>query len=160
MMKSNQIPYTKEIKAFNSNSRCYYSYIASPIAFKTLSKKEFSALQTKVFPHFFLAQSVSPIIIGLTAPYALTTGALITLGTAIIGGLTNYAYLLPETRKIKEARFKLEDEGKSDSAEFKELSKQFGKIHGFSLLFNLVNFTALTTYGFILVKNIVRYAPK
>lgn len=90
----------------------------------------------------------------------MTTGALVTLGTAIVGGLTNLAWLLPATRKIKEARFKLEAEGKEDSAEFKGLTKQFGKLHGLSLLFNLINFTALTTYGFILTKNIIRYAPK
>lgn len=100
------------------------------------------------------------MLIGLTAPYALTTGALVTLGTAVIGGLTNLLWLLPSTRKIKEARFKLEDEGKEDSVEHKELSKQFGKIHGLSLLFNFVNFAALTTYGVILTKNIIRYVPK
>lgn len=125
-----------------------------------MAKKEFSNLQTKIFPHFFLAQSVAPVLIGLTAPYTLTTGALVTLGTAVVGGLTNLLWLLPATRKIKEARFKLEDEGKEESPEHKELSKKFGKIHGLSLLFNLVNFTALTTYGFILTKNIIRYAPK
>lgn len=85
---------------------------------------------------------------------------MITLGTAVVGGLTNLLWLLPSTRSIKEARFKLEDEGKTDSPEHKELSKQFGKIHGLSLLFNLINFSALTTYGFILTKNIIRYAPK
>ncbi|CDR43608.1 CYFA0S12e02520g1_1 [Cyberlindnera fabianii] len=134
----------------------YYSYVASPIAFKTLSRKEFGALQNKVFPHFFLAQTLAPLVIGATAPYLLGTGALATLGVAFIGGAANKWWLLPVCKDIKEKRFILEDAGQTDSEEHKRLTKEFGKMHGLSLAFNMVNFLALTGYGYILLKGLIR----
>lgn len=113
-----------------------------------------------MFPHFFTGQSIAPILIGLTAPYALSTNALILLSSGVVSGLTNLLYLLPASRSVKEQRFALEDAGLTDSEEHKALTKQFGKLHGFSLLFNLVNFASLTGYGFIIVRNLVRYVPK
>lgn len=139
----------------------YYSYVASPIAFKTLEREQFSKLQNKVFSHYFLGEAVAPILIGLTAPYALTTGALVTLGAAVVGGAANAFWLLPVTKSLKEQRWALEHEGKGpETEEHKAVTKQFGKFHGVSLLFNAVNFVALTTYGFILTKNIIKYVPK
>lgn len=138
----------------------YYSYVASPIAFKNLSRPEFGKLQNKIFPHFFLGQTVAPILIGLTAPYSLTTGALITLGVAVIGGATNFFYLLPVCKDLKDQRFELEESGLTESDQHKEITKKFGLYHTASLAFNAINFVALTTYGFILTKNLVRYIPK
>jgi hypothetical protein len=113
-----------------------------------------------VFPHFFLAQALAPIVIGLTAPYTLSTGALAALGAAVIGGSANKWWLLPATKGLKEERYRLEAEGLGESEQCKEVTKQFGKLHAVSLGFNLMNFLALTSYGFILVKGLVRYVPK
>lgn len=117
-------------------------------------------MQNKVFPHFFLAQTLAPVVVGLTAPYTLSTGAIIALASAVVGGAANKWWLLPLTKGLKEKRNQLEAEGKQDSEEFKQATQQFGKFHGVSLGFNLLNFLALTSYGFILVRGLVRYVPK
>jgi hypothetical protein len=139
----------------------YYSYVASPIAFKTLPRQEFGKLQNQVFPHFFLGQTLAPVAIALTAPYSLSAAALWTLGVAAVGGATNAFWLLPVTRGLKEQRLQLEEEGQGPETEQHiAVTQKFGKLHAVSLLFNAVNFVALTTYGFILTKNIIRYVPK
>lgn len=113
-----------------------------------------------MFPHFFLAQTLAPLVIGLTAPYSLTAGALWALGAAIVGGSANRFWLLPVTRGLKEQRMALEAQGQGETEECKALTQQFGKLHAVSLGFNLVNFVSLTSYGFILVRGLVRYVPK
>ncbi|CDK24124.1 unnamed protein product [Kuraishia capsulata CBS 1993] len=139
----------------------FHSYISSPIAFKVLPRKEFGVLQKHIFPGYFLAQSVGPILIGLTAPYTLATAGIASLVVSSLGGLVNYAYLLPKTQGIKEQRLALnEDEAAEPSAEMKKLTSQFGKFHGLSLLFNLVSFLGLTVYGFQLTKGLLKTIPK
>ncbi|KAH3679159.1 hypothetical protein WICMUC_001170 [Wickerhamomyces mucosus] len=134
----------------------YYSYVASPIAFKSLDRDSFSLLQAKVFPQFFLTQSIAPILLGVTAPYALTTGSLVTLALGSIGGLGNALWLGPKTKDIKAQRKLLESQGETESEQYKQLTKDFGKWHGISLLFNLLYVGSLTVYGVILSRNLIR----
>ncbi|ODV95151.1 hypothetical protein PACTADRAFT_49897 [Pachysolen tannophilus NRRL Y-2460] len=162
-------PYHVLFYSFVFGSTAFHSYISAPIAFKTLARKDFAILQNKIFPGYFLAQGISPIIIGLTAPYALSTAALTFLGISSISGMINYFYILPTTQKIKEARFKLEAEEESrgishnkniePTPQMKELNKQFGRIHGASLLFNFFSFVAITAYGFPLTYGLTRIIP-
>ncbi|EDO17102.1 hypothetical protein Kpol_1025p22 [Vanderwaltozyma polyspora DSM 70294] len=140
----------------------FYSYAASPVAFKTLERDQFSKLQSKVFPGFFFLQSVSPLILLFTSPIALTKAPIAALTIASISGVTNLSWLLPWTRRIKEERKALADrlEGKELEAFDKDLRKEFGKAHGLSLLFNFTNALGLLTYGIYLSKGILRYLPK
>lgn len=130
------------------------------MALKALPRKEFAALQNQVFPSFFLGQTISPVILALTAPFS-STPALVTLGISSVAGAVNYFYLLPKTRKIKEDRFAVEDELKDLSEdEIKAdprhiaLSKEFGRVHSWSLLFNFVNIIGLGVYGCYLTKGL------
>lgn len=121
-------------------------------------------MQNHIFPNYFLGQTLAPIVLGLTAPYTIPTLGLAALGVSTISGAINRFYLLGATQKIKTARFKLEAEeetrgishNKSDepSAEMKVLNKQFGKVHGFSLLFNLLSVIGITAFAFPLTKGI------
>lgn len=140
----------------------FYSYVASPIAFKTLGKEHFSALQNKVFPYFFQMQSFSPALLALTAPFALTTGSVAALAAASVGGLANLCWLLPVTRRIKEERKAVAERLKGDELEAADepLRKQFGKYHGMSLLFNFANVCGMFAYGIYLCRGLVRYIPK
>lgn len=140
----------------------FYSYVASPIAFKWLDRENFSLLQNKVFPIFFQMQSISPVILGFTAPISLAGGPLAALATASVAGLTNLCWLLPKTRRIKEERKSLQTRLTGEELETFDgpLRKQFGKFHGLSLLFNLTNACGMFVYGIYLCKGLLRYVPK
>lgn len=137
-----------------------HSYIVSPIAFKHLQREEFSNLQNKVFPLYFLGQTAAPILIGLTSPLCPKTVGPVLLASAVAGAL-NYFWVLPVCKKIKEDRNKLVADKKHEqivdgetvnSEEFTNLSKQFGMYHGISSLLNLVSLVTLGAYGFLLSK--------
>ncbi|KAH3688714.1 hypothetical protein WICPIJ_000314 [Wickerhamomyces pijperi] len=134
----------------------YYSYVASPIAFKSLPREQFSALQSHVFPQFFITQAIAPIFIGLTSPFALTTAGLSALAIGAVSGLANSIWLLPKTKALKEERLKYEE----GSDEYKQLSKEFGKWHGVSLLFNLTWVLSVGGFGVGFAKNIAKIIPK
>lgn len=135
-----------------------YSYIISPIAFKHLKREEFSNLQNKVFPLYFLGQATAPILIGLTAPMRCADPV---LAVSAVAGALNYFWALPVCKRIKEDRNKLVAEKKHEtivdgnvqpSEEYTALSKQFGKYHGISSLLNMVSLVTLGFYGFALSK--------
>ncbi|KAM3161890.1 hypothetical protein ACU8KH_04006 [Lachancea thermotolerans] len=140
----------------------FYSYVASPLAFKHLERESFSKLQHVVFPYFFQMHSISPLILGLTAPMPLQAGPLISLITASLSGCLNLFWLLPWTRRVKEERQKVAKELSGEELEAKDapLRKEFGKSHGMSLLFNLTHVVGLAAYGFYLAKGLIRYVPK
>ena len=150
--------------AFAFGGTSFYSYVASPVAFKVLERDQFSTLQNHMFPMFFKLQSVSPVVLGLTAPFALSSWALSSLAVASLGGLTNLLWLMPWTRRIKEQRWEVKEKYKDDAEKLEELDaplrKEFGKSHGLSLLFNVTHITGLLAYGIILSRNIARYIPK
>lgn len=137
-----------------------HSYIVSPIAFKYLKREEFSNLQNKVFPLYFIGQAALPLLLGLTSPLAPKCAGPILAVSAVAGAL-NYFWLLPVCKNIKEERNKLVAEKKHEqivdgevvpSAELARLNKEFGKYHGFSSIFNLVSLATLGVYGFYLSK--------
>lgn len=138
----------------------FYSYFASPIAFKVLKREEFGILQNSIFPAYFLGQTIAPIILALTTPGKLCpfTGTLFALSA--LGGAINYFYLMPVCRKIKEERLalinnQLDIVDGEETAEYKRLTKQFGMHHGLSLLANLVSVATLGVYGLVLAKRLV-----
>lgn len=156
--------YTNILKYYSFGGTTFYSYVASPIAFKVLEKEQFSKLQNRVFPYFFQLQSFSPVILALSSPVTLTTGSLIALTSASVAGLTNLCILLPWTRKVKEERKDVARKYKDDKEKIEEmdapLRKEFGKSHGLSLLFNLANALSILTYGVYLTKGLLKYVPK
>ena len=87
--------------SFTFGGAVFYSYVASPIAFKTLARDQFSVLQSKVFPWFFTMQSLSPVALALTLPIPLATPAYYALGSSSIMGLVNLYGLLPWNKSIK-----------------------------------------------------------
>lgn len=140
----------------------FYSYVASPIAFKVLDRESFSVLQNKVFPSFFQLESFSPLVLALTAPFKLTTAPITILTSASACGLANLYWLLPWTRRVKEERKSLSSRLKDDELERHDapLRKEFGKSHGLSLLFNMGNAACMLAYGVYLCRGLLRYVPK
>lgn len=153
-------PYHLFVYSIAFGGSAFYSYFASPIAFKVLKREEFGVLQNNVFPTYFLGQAIAPIILALTKPGKLCpfTGTLFALSA--LGGAINYFYLMPVCRKIKEQRLALISNNLDvidgeETAEYKKLTKQFGMYHGLSLLANLVSVATLGVYGLVLSKRLV-----
>ncbi|SCU82143.1 LADA_0C03268g1_1 [Lachancea dasiensis] len=148
--------------SFAFGGTAFYSYVASPLAFKHLNRESFSELQKVVFPYFFQMHAVSPLILGLTAPMPLQTGPLVSLVSASVSGCLNLFWLLPWTRRVKEERQALAQTLQGDELEAQDapLRKEFGKSHGLSLLFNMTHVIGMFAYGCFLARGLIRFVPK
>lgn len=143
----------------------FHSFIVSPIAFKHLEREQFGKLQNKIFPFFFLGQTLSPIVLALTSPITLTRVAIGLLSVSAVSGAANYFWLLPLCKKLKEDRVQLIAENRHEivedgvthaTAEFERATKQFGKYHGISTLVNMVSIATIGAYGVVLSKGFAK----
>lgn len=143
----------------------FHSFIASPIAFKHLEREQFGKLQNKIFPFFFLGQTLSPLLLSLVSPIALTRLTIGLLSVSAVSGAANYFWLLPLCQRIKEERLKLiadnrhevvEDGVTHATVEFERVSKQFGKYHGISTLVNMLSIVSLGVYGIVFSKAVTK----
>ncbi|KAI1167524.1 hypothetical protein F5B18DRAFT_443116 [Nemania serpens] len=146
----------------------FHTFINSTTSFKVLERPQFGILQRAVFPAYFGIQTAAPVILALTYPGRAGRfvgvsgvlhptnrwGVLVPLTVAFVTGLTNLVYFLPATNKISAQRKQQETKDSkqrrdkaSQSKETKALNKKFGKIHGYSTLFNLATFVATVIYG-------------
>ncbi|KAI3336692.1 hypothetical protein HD806DRAFT_14800 [Xylariaceae sp. AK1471] len=153
-------------------SQFFHTFINSITSFKVLERSQFAILQRAVFPAYFGIQTAAPVVLALTYPGgggrlaglpqglagvlhpANRWGVLVPLTAAFATGLINLVYFLPETNKVTAKRKQQEvKDGKRNwdktpqSKEMKALNKKFGKLHGYSSLFNLVTFIATVVYG-------------
>ncbi|KAI0907967.1 hypothetical protein F4823DRAFT_625938 [Ustulina deusta] len=158
----------------------FHTFINSIISFKALQRPQFGILQRAVFPAYFGIQVAAPVALAITYPGgggrlavlpqgisgvlhpANRWGVLVPLTAAFVTGLTNLVYFLPETNKVTAQRRQQEvKDGKqsrdktTQSKELKTLNKKFGKLHGYSSLFNLITFIATVVYGVHLSARIV-----
>jgi len=144
----------------------WVSFFGGVIAYKTLPRQQFGALQHKTFPIYFvisicisssllagwtythpvvLTQYKSPMVADVAQAYAL--------GSVLLAQSMNYFVILPLTSKTMFQRFKLEKEegGKSDSGvvspAMKAMNAKFGMLHGISSLANLWAVIALAFHG-------------
>ncbi|KAI0862644.1 hypothetical protein F4860DRAFT_471316 [Xylaria cubensis] len=151
----------------------FHTFINSITSFKVLERPQFAILQRAVFPAYFGIQTAAPVVLALTYPgragrFAAVLpqgisgvlhptnrwGVLVPLSAAFVTGLVNLVYFLPETNKVTAQRRKQEikdgkqswDKG-SQSKDMKALNKKFGKLHGYSSLFNLVTLVSTIAYG-------------
>lgn len=166
-------PYHMLLYSVLFGSTAYQSFFAGIVAFKTLPYEQFSALQAKIFPPYFNFQAVASTLLLLSPPVKFVGTAAIlargSLGTAAVGSLANIFWLSPLTRDIMARRRAQEaKEGKSCkdkdvSEDMKLVNKEFGKVHGYSVLANMGTFLGLLTYGVVLsdgFRRLVRVVPK
>lgn len=142
---------------YTLGSTTFHSFIASIKAIETLPRREFGEFQGAVLPIQFITQSIAPIVIGLTAPYSISTLGLGLLATSSIGGIANIAYLTPLCSNLKTKRYEIidnkfngDDKAAVESGDLKAIDKEFGKWHGMSMASNLLSIVSLAAYGFIL----------
>jgi hypothetical protein len=139
------------------------------VAFKTLPRPQFAALQSRLFPIYFSLQTGLPLLLALTYPSASPqianslTGVLdpanrdavlIPLVTVFGTAVANLLFVGPRTTRVMQQRKHQEvKDGKKSydagphSVEMQKLNKRFGKLHGVSSLLNLASFLATVAYG-------------
>lgn len=154
-------PYHLFIYSIAFGGASFYSFIASPIAIKVLEKDQFGKLQNKVFPLYFLGQTLAPILLAATTPINLCpfTSSLLVLSS--IASAVNFCYLLPKCRDLKEDKLELIAKQLDvidgvETEEFKNVKKLFGRHHGISMLANLISIATLGVYGMVLSKRLIR----
>ncbi|KAJ7630574.1 hypothetical protein FB45DRAFT_747561 [Roridomyces roridus] len=144
----------------------WISFFGGVIAYKTLSRTQFGALQHKTFPiYFVISIGLGSTLLGLwvnahptvwthyTDPFVADVAQAYTLAYVILAQGSNYFIIGPMTSKTMFKRMKLEkNEGKAYnesgvSDEMKALNKQFGALHGISSLANLGVIIALGFHG-------------
>lgn len=142
---------------YTFGSTSFESFVAAPIALKSLPRRQFGELQAATLPYHLLTQTIGPILIAVTAPYAITTIGLSLLGVSSACGLFNIAYVSPLCADLKskrwaiiDSKFNGDDKAAVASGELKEMDKSFGKWHGVSMLANVVSVITVSAYGFVL----------
>lgn len=142
---------------YTFGSTTFHSFVASIKALDVLPRRQFGEFQGEVLPIQFITQTIAPLVIGLTAPYSISTIGLGLLATSSVGGIANLAWLTPLCQDLKNKRYSIidnkfngDDKKAAESGELKSLDKEFGKWHGMSMLSNLISIVSLTAYGFVL----------
>jgi len=144
----------------------WVTFFAGVIAYRTLPKHQFGALQHRVFPVYFLKSIVlSSGLLGYWAikhpdiqtnlldPLVPNVLQAYALATVLLGQGANYFIIGPLTSKTMFKRHKLEkEEGKTYnepgvSAEMKSLNSKFSQLHAVSSLTNLAVVFALGFHG-------------
>ena len=76
-------------------------------------------------------------------------------GIAFFSTLMDLLLLKPVSTENMFGRYSLEDEGKKDTEEYKQLAKSFGKFHGMSSLLNLVALCGGIVHGVCLASSLI-----
>jgi len=144
----------------------WITFFGGVIAFKTLPRQQFGALQHKTFPiYFVISMILSSSLLVLWAfshpavatyiwrPDVADVAQAYVLASVFLAQACNYFVIGPLTSKTMFRRHKLEkEEGKTYnepgvSDEMKGLNKRFGMLHGISSLANLIAVLALGFHG-------------
>ncbi|KAJ3555858.1 hypothetical protein NP233_g12107 [Leucocoprinus birnbaumii] len=142
------------------------TFFGGIIAFRTLPRQQFGALQHKIFPVYFVQTialtsglltkwiySHPDVTTHIAKPWVAEVAQVYALGSVLAAQGANYFIIGPMTSRTMFQRHKLEkEEGKqySDpgvSNEMKALNRRFGALHGISSLANLSAVIALGFHG-------------
>ncbi|KAJ7169490.1 hypothetical protein C8R46DRAFT_896230 [Mycena filopes] len=144
----------------------WISFFGGVIAYKTLPRPQFSNLQHKTFPVYFLLSIVlasallavwtanhSAVRTHYASPLVEEVAQAYALAFVILAQGSNYFVVGPLTSKTMFQRMRLEkEEGKSYSEsgvsdDMRALTRRFGMLHGVSSLANLGAVVALIFHG-------------
>ncbi|KAI5804323.1 hypothetical protein EDC01DRAFT_642889 [Geopyxis carbonaria] len=149
-------------------SQFYQSFISGIVAFRALPRPQFSQLQQRIFPIYFLMQTFLPLIVLATTPGVPLIDHIsssspqfknvsIPLLVSLTTSLSNLVIFGPATTKaMKERKAQESRDGKKyyetgpKSKEMQTLNRKFAYVHGVSTLVNLAGFFAVVSYGFVL----------
>jgi len=131
----------------------YTTVSVGPVSFKTLPRRCFGVLQSKLFPIYFTMQLITTKLMILTSTCfpALSPQY---LNVALVLTYLNRRFLEPKSTDIMFSRYDMEDAGRKDAVEYKALGKEFGKIHGTSAMLNLISLICMGVHVYKLVASI------
>jgi hypothetical protein len=132
----------------------YFTFIQAPILFKTLSRPLFGEVQSHLFPAYYLISYICGTLLVVTfhllhplKDYVPQDCVKITLlYLMLLFSLGQGLWIGPKVSQLRierQAAEEAKDQPKVDS-----LSREFGKAHGISSLFNLVVIISGTVYLF------------
>ncbi|KAL7274392.1 hypothetical protein RUND412_002704 [Rhizina undulata] len=150
----------------------FQTFIGGVVAYRALTRPQFSQLQQKIFPIYFSLQSALPVALLLTFPGAPASALLspssplfashalpilAVLGTsllnlAVIGPATTKTMMERKVQETKDGKKYHDDAPKSK--EMLRLNKKFARIHGISSLLNLLGLVATGWYGVTLSESL------
>tara|TARA_B100001741_G_C15975362_1_gene335263 strand:+ start:44 stop:445 length:402 start_codon:yes stop_codon:yes gene_type:complete len=119
----------------------FYSFLITINVHKTLDKENAGKLLRVLFPSYFLTTAILSFLALANSLLADKIFDTILLSLVFLGSIISRQYLVPKINKERD----LQISGKTDS------KKNFAKLHGFSVLVNLVQVILLTI---LLVKNL------
>lgn len=123
-------------------SMIFFSLVAAPAIFKGFEKKQAGEIVGVLFPKYFLLEEIAAVVAIATLGFIATKigfGGGVKVGfilLALMGGLVFYSGMVngPRAREVKmEIRA-----AEGDEAKVAELKKEFGKLHGVSVLVNMI----------------------
>ena len=136
----------------------YFTFIQAPLLFKTLSRQLFGEVQSHLFPVYYLISYICGTLLVVTyhllhplKNYVTQDCVKITaLCLMLLFSLGQGLWIGPKVAQLRVERQAAEEA--KDQPKVEALSKEFGKAHGVSSLFNLLVIIAGTVYFVYLVK--------
>jgi Domain of unknown function (DUF4149) len=130
----------------------YFTFIQAPVLFKSLPRDLFGLVQSKLFPAYYLINYICGALLVVTyhllhplKNYVSQDCVKITsLCLMLLFSLGQGIWIGPKVGQLRVEREAAEQAG--DQAKADELTKEFGKAHGISSLFNLIVIIAGTVY--------------
>lgn len=161
-------------------SEVFQTFVGGIVAYKALSRPQFSVLQQKIFPVYFGMQTLLPVLMALTYPYATSTSlnftqslgsileptnrseGFIPIAVMAVCGALNWAIFGPGTTKnmLKRKHQETKDgkrywDAGPHSEEMQKLNQNFMILHSVSSVFNVVELGVTVWYGLILAGKFV-----
>ncbi|KAF8466985.1 hypothetical protein BDZ91DRAFT_793966 [Kalaharituber pfeilii] len=138
-------------------TQVYQTFISGPIAYKYLTRPQFSQLQTGIFPIYFALQTAIPPILLLTLPpsAAVPSNVLDILTPPQIPPGPAVTRIMDQRKKVTaECPVEAEKMAGDKSETIKKLNKKFARAHGASSVLNLVGLIATGWFGWGLGKRL------
>ncbi|KAI5948817.1 hypothetical protein KGF57_005215 [Candida theae] len=155
-----RVPYHFLYYSLSFGGIAFYSYVASPIMNKKLTKEEYGKVQSSVFPCYFGFQTVSPILLAAITPFKFCPFKAALLAIASIAGCLNLFLFKPKCHAFKEGEDNLEATGKdkkvdsTPTEEMQALSKCFSRCHLLSSIVNGLSIISLAVYGLTIARGL------
>ncbi|KAH6617478.1 hypothetical protein F5144DRAFT_586582 [Chaetomium tenue] len=148
----------------------FQTFINTKIAFLALPRSAFTTLQRRIFPIYFLSQTILVVLSAITFPphgvssLLMRRGDWIPYAVATVTSVMNLAVYGPKTQKAmvdcihqetRDSR-KTRENGAIDgpSQEMKSLRRAFSRHHAMSIHLNLTSIGAMVFYGWRLASRL------
>ncbi|VAX23058.1 hypothetical protein MNBD_NITROSPINAE04-787 [hydrothermal vent metagenome] len=134
----------------------FFSFIGAPAIFKNFDKKTAGDIVGVIFPKYFMLGQVCSVLALITlVVIGMKTGfqSSVKVGLAlllIMAGVVAYSSMV-NAPKAHEVKYQIRSE--QDETKKAELRKQFGKLHGVSMILNLTTLIL----GLVLLFYFIRY---